>query len=241
MPVYARDITVVYVDRFGRQQALPVQRAGRIPFEELPPLRPPVAYPGRTSFVTNAAAPVGGQALVCSSLRELACSMLLDRDPQPGVRSAGPMELHWQGERPHRVRPAFVAWRAGRREVVCVQPSEITEQWSLEQHVLATAAAAAGWLVRVMVPPQGLELDNLTLMHAARDAVDCPEQLELLLDRVPRPRRISRAVRAAGLPLLSGVDLAYHLLWKGALLFDPGHLLTPATTVWRAAGPGVPA
>ncbi|QCN90287.1 hypothetical protein DDJ31_39360 [Streptomyces griseoviridis] len=92
-----------------------------------------------------------------------------------------------------------------------------------------------------MVPPQGLELDNLTLMHAARDAVDCPEQLELLLDRVPRPRRISRAVRAAGLPLLSGVDLAYHLLWKGALLFDPGHLLTPATTVWRAAGPGVPA
>ncbi|QCN90288.1 hypothetical protein DDJ31_39365 [Streptomyces griseoviridis] len=72
--------------------------------------------------------------------------MLLDRDPQPGVRSAGPMELHWQGERPHRVRPAFVAWRAGRREVVCVQPSEITEQWSLEQHVLATAPQPrAGW------------------------------------------------------------------------------------------------
>ncbi|WP_157869026.1 hypothetical protein [Streptomyces atriruber] len=239
MPVYARDITVAFVDQFGRQRALPVERVDGIPFEELPPLRTPVAYPGRTSFVTNAVAPVGGQTLVCSSLRELACSMLLDRDPQAGQRSVGPLELRWQDGRPRWTRPAFVVRRAGCREVVCVQPSEPTAQWRLEQEVLGVAAASAGWRVRVMVPPQGVELDNLTLMHAARDAVDCPDHLERLLAHTVRRRTISSAVRAAGLSPLSGVDLAYHLLWKGALLCDSRQLLTPSTTVWRASRGGV--
>lgn len=239
VPVHAQDVTVVYVDRFGRQRALPADRVGVIPFEELPPVRPPVAYPGRTSFVTNTAASASGQAQSCSSLRELACSMLLDRDPQVGARSTGPVELHWQDARPYRVRPAFVARRAGCREVVCVQPSELSDRWHLEQEVLAVVAAAAGWQVRVMVPPQGVQLDNLTLLHAARDPVGCPDQLERLLGQVGRPRRICHAVRAAGLPALVGVDLAYHLLWKSALDFDTRLLLTPSTTVWRSSSSGV--
>ncbi|MFR0359597.1 hypothetical protein [Streptomyces sediminimaris] len=168
-PVSAHEIAVCYLDRFGRQRERPVAEVGEVAFEELAPLERPVPYPGRQSFVTNAWASATDQLLACGSLRQQHCGMLLDRDPAVGLRSAGPMELRWsrQGRR-HRLRPAFVALRAGQREVICVRPEEITDRWQSEQDVLAVASAAAGWQIRVMEPSTGVELDNLKLLYAAR-------------------------------------------------------------------------
>ncbi|MER6145196.1 hypothetical protein ABT174_35120 [Streptomyces sparsogenes] len=237
-PVRACEITVCYLDRFGRQRERPVTEVGEVPFEELAPLERPVPYPGRQSFVTNAWASAPGQLLACGSLRQQRCSMLLDRDPAVGLRSAGPMELRWsrQGRR-HRLRPAFVALRAGRREVICVQPEELTGRWHWEQEVLAVAAAAASWQVRVMEPPTGVELDNLQLLYAARSPRWLTAGQDRLLARqFTSPRTIRSGVRAAALPPYAGVDLAYHLIWAQRLHTDMSVPLTPSSTAWVQPG-----
>ncbi|MET8941827.1 hypothetical protein ABZX28_33100 [Streptomyces rubiginosohelvolus] len=236
--VSAGDITVCYLDRFGRRRELVVTEAAEVPFEELAPLDRPIPYPGRKSFVTNAWASATGQALACGSLRQQHCAMLLDRDPAVGLRSAGPMELCWsfQGRR-HSLRPAFVASWAGRREVICVQPEELTDQWRHGQEVLAVAAAAACWQIRVQVPPEGVELDNLKLLYAARS----PRWLtagqdQVLSGQFTSPRTIRSGVRAAALPPLLGLDLAYHLIWTRRLRTDMSIPLTPSSTAWASAG-----
>lgn len=233
-PVNAREIAVCYLDRFGRQREHPVTEAGAVAFEELAPLERPVPYPGRQSFVTNAWASATDQLLACGSLRQQHCAMLLDRDPAVGLRSAGPMELRWsrQGRR-HRLRPAFVALRTGQREVICVQPEELTVRWQSEQEVLSVAAAAAGWRIRGMEPPTGAELDNLKLLYAARS----PRWLtagqdQLLAQQFTSPRTIRSGVRAAALPLYLGVDLAYHLIWAQRLHTDMSVPLTPSSRAW---------
>jgi hypothetical protein len=222
IPVSAGDIAVLYADRFGRRRELAVTRAAEVPFEELGPLDRPIPYPGRQSFVTNAWASATDQLLACGSLRQQHCAILLDRDPAVGLRSAGPMELRWSGQgHRHSMRPAFVVSRAGQREVICVQPEELTDQWRYEQEVLAVAASAAGWQVRVLVPPEGAELDNLQLLYATRS----PRWLtagqdEVLAKQFTSPRTIRSGVRAAALPPLLGLDLAYHLIWARRLHTD---------------------
>jgi hypothetical protein len=236
-PVSAYEIAVCYLDRFGRRREHPVAEVGEVPFEELAPLERPVPYPGRQSFVTNAWASATDQLLACGSLRQQHCGMLLDRDPAVGLRSAGPMELRWsrQGRR-HRLRPAFVALRAGQREVISVQPEELTDQWRYEQEVLAVAAAAAGWQTRVLVPPDGVELDNLQLLYAARSARWLTaRQDHVLAEQFTSPRTIRSGVRAAALPPLLGLDLAYHLIWMRRLRTDTSIPLTPSSTAWACA------
>ncbi|MBY8864489.1 hypothetical protein [Streptomyces sennicomposti] len=233
--VSAGEIAVRYLDRFGRQREHPVAQAGEVPFEELAPLEQPVPYPGRQSFVTNAWASATDQLLACGSLRQQHCAILLDRDPAVGLRSAAPMELRWsrQGRR-HRLRPAFVALRGGRREVICVKPEQPTGRWQAEQEVLAVAAAAAGWQVRVMEPPTGVELDNLQLLYAARSPRWLQEeQARLLARQFASPRTIRCAVRAAALPPHVGVDLAYHLIWARHLHTDMSVPLTPSSAAWQ--------
>jgi hypothetical protein len=219
-------ITVCYLDRFGRRRELPVEQAAQVPFEQLAPLQMPVPYPGRQSFVTKAWASATGQSLACGSLRQQRCGMLLDRDPAVAARSAGPMELHATRDGGvQSLRPDFVALRAGRREVICVQPEELTDDWRAGQELLARAAAVVGWRVRVMRPPDGVELDNLMLLYAARS----PQHLAR---HFASARTIRSGVRAAGLPTFAGVDMAYHLLWKRRLHTDMTRPLTPSSTAW---------
>lgn len=231
-------ITVCYLDRFGRRRELPVEQAAQVPFEQLAPLQMPVPYPGRQSFVTKAWASATGQSLACGSLRQQRCGMLLDRDPAVAARSAGPMELHWtQDGCAQSLRPDFAALRAGRREVICVAPEELTDGWRAGQELQARAAAAAGWRVRVMRPPDGVELDNLKLLYAARS----PQRLavgdaESLVRCFTSARTIRSGVRAAGLPTFAGVDLAYHLIWERRLHTDMTRLLTPSSTAWLGEG-----
>ncbi|MFJ5829546.1 hypothetical protein [Streptomyces sp. NPDC093089] len=237
MLVSTDDIAVRFLDRFGRRRELAVIEAADVPFEELAPLDRPIPYPGRKSFVSNAWASATDQSMACGSLRQQHCAMLLDRDPAVGLRSAGPMELRWslQGRR-HSLRPGFVVSRAGQREVVCVQPEELTDQWRHGQEVLSVAAAA-DWQIRVLVPPGGVELDNLKLLYAARS----PQWLtagqdQVLAKQFHPPRTIRSGVRAAGLPSLLGLDLAYHLIWAGRLHTDMCIPLTPSSTTWADAG-----
>ncbi|MFG3285277.1 hypothetical protein [Streptomyces sp. NPDC048111] len=233
-PLDQQAITVCYLDRFGRRRELPVEQAAQVPFEQLAPLQMPVPYPGRQSFVTKAWASATCQSLACGSLRQQRCGMLLDRDPAVAARSAGPMELHWtQDGCTQSLRPDFVALRAGRREVICVAPEELTDRWHAGQELLARATAVADWRVRVMRPPDGVELDNLMLLYAARS----PQRLAVddavaLAHRFAVARTIRSGVRAAGLPTFAGVDLAYHLIWKRQLHTDMTRPLTPSSTAW---------
>jgi hypothetical protein len=231
------EVIVAYVDRFGRQRELPAARVRRVRFEELSALKVPVAYPGRSSFVTHAWASATGQRLDCASLRQQQVGMLLDRDLDVALRSAGPLELRWHDDRGRaaRLRPAFVAWRRERREVICIPPEEPDGRWRAGQAVLAHAAAQADWHVRVLAPPTGVELDNLQLLYAARDPRGRdPQQARRLVQAFTAPRPIRAAVRAAGLPRLTGIDLAYHLIWQHRLCIDAGRQLTSTSTAWTA-------
>ncbi|WP_406134544.1 hypothetical protein [Streptomyces sp. NBC_01089] len=233
-PLGQQTITVCYLDRFGRRRELPVEQAAQVPFEQLAPLQMPVPYPGRQSFVTKAWASATGQSLACGSLRQQRCGMLLDRDPAVAARSAGPMELRWARDGTiQSVRPHFVALRAGRREVICVQPEELTDDWRAGQELLARTAAVADWRVRVMRPPDGVELDNLMLLYAARSPQRLsPGDAEALARHFGSARTIRSGVRAACLPAFAGIDLAYHLIWKRRLHTDMTRPLTPSSTAW---------
>ncbi|MDI3390658.1 hypothetical protein QIS99_31350 [Streptomyces sp. B-S-A8] len=233
-PLDQQMITVCYLDRFGRRRELPVEQAVQVPFEELAPVQAPVPYPGRQSFVTKAWSSVTGQSLACGSLRQQYCGMLLDRDPAVGARAAGPMELRWTKDGcVQSLRPDFVAWRKGRREVICVQPEEITGRWYAGQELLAHTAATAGWQTRVIRPPHGVELDNLKLLYAARSEQRLVlDKAESLARHFATARTIRSGVRAAGLPALAGTDLAYHLIWKQRLHIDMASPLTPSSTAW---------
>ncbi|WP_414166395.1 hypothetical protein ACMATS_00345 [Streptoverticillium reticulum] len=237
-PLDPQVITVCYLDRFGRRRELPVEQAAPVPFEQLAPLQVPVPYPGRQSFVTKAWASATGQSLACGSLRQQRCGMLLDRDPAVAARSAGPMELRWiKDGGVQSLRPDFVALRAGRREVICVQPEELTDGWRAGQELLARAAPVAGWRVRVIRPPDGVELDNLMLLYAARNRQHLAwGDAEALARHFTSARTIRSGVRAAGLPAFAGVDLAYHLIWKRRLDTDMTRLLTPSSTAWLGTG-----
>ncbi|MFB7919454.1 hypothetical protein [Streptomyces sp. NPDC056061] len=104
-----------------------------------------------------------------------------------------------------------------------MQPEQLTDRWQSEQAVLAVAAAAAGWQIRVMEPPTGVELDNLQLLYAARSSRWLTAgQDQLLAQQFTSPRTIRSGLRAAALPPYAGVDLAYHLIWAQRLHTDMG-------------------
>ncbi|MFI2214805.1 hypothetical protein [Streptomyces sp. NPDC020141] len=58
----------------------------------------------------------------------------------------------------------------------------------------------------------------------------------MLAEQFTSPRTIRSGVRAAALPSLLGLDLAYHLIWARRLHTDTSIPLTPSSTAWACAG-----
>lgn len=232
-----RKFSVLYTDpSSGRERLVGAEQAARVPFEDLPHPCPPVPYKGRRGFVTDTVS-ANGRVQHLGSLRELGAALLLERDPRVAAYSAGPLELQWrEGGAQCRLRPTFLARLSdGQRALVQVPPQEDSPAWQDTRRMLAEAARQAGWQAWELDPPQGVALQNLTLVCTARDPWGRDaDQIAALTAQFERSQPLHAGVRAAGLPASRGLDLGYHLLWRGVLETCWDQVLTSRSACWTA-------
>lgn len=232
-----RDVVVLY-----REQSGPVRRCGAadlrgLAMEEFAPVSEPVPYRGRRGIITYWPVATREQTVVCGNLRQWRLAVELDFEPAWAAFSASPVELRWRaGGRARRWRPDFVARTAeGVRQVLVLIPPGQESLPATKCDVLETVAQAAGWRVRQVREPSGVRGRNLGWLAGYRfPAGDEGGQAQALLEAFSRPTGLRAGVADSGLPALTGLDLAYRMLWQRRLLFDPCRPLLPDSVVWAA-------
>jgi hypothetical protein len=132
------------------------------------------------------------------------------------------------------VSPAFFARTADGRRLAIVHPGRAEPAGARERQALEVAAQAAGWTLTDLDVPIGVRLAWLKVVANFRfpelfDAATRPA----LLDAFRRPRPLVRGVAEAGLPD-TALAHAWHLLWRGDLLFDQERPLIPVSAAWTA-------
>jgi hypothetical protein len=197
----------------------------------------PVPYRGRKGIITYWPVATREQTVVCGSLRQWRLAVELDFDPAWAAFSASPVELRWRaGGRLRRWRPDFVARTAdGGREVLVLKPSGQESLPAARLEVLEEVAGVAGWRVRQVREPSGLRARNLGWLAGYRfPAGDEEGQGRALLEAFRAPAGLRAGVAASGLDELTGLDLAYRMLWRRLLLFDIAYPLLPDAVAWAA-------
>ncbi|MFJ3339144.1 TnsA-like heteromeric transposase endonuclease subunit [Streptomyces sp. NPDC086766] len=197
----------------------------------------PVPYRGRKGIITYWPVATREQTVVCGSLRQWRLAVELDFEPAWAAFSARPVELQWRvGGCLRRWRPDFVARTAeGVREVLVLKPSGHKSLPAARLEVLEEVARAAGWRVRQVREPSGLRGRNLGWLAGYRFPVGAETgQAQALLEAFSQPTGLRTGVAASGLDELTGLDLAYRLLWQRRLLFDMAQPLLPDALAWTA-------
>jgi len=208
-----------------------------VALEEFGPVSEPVPYQGRKGIITYWPVATREQTVVCGSLRQWRLAVELDFEPAWAAFSAGPVELRWRaGGRLRRWRPDFLARTAdGVREVLVLKPSGQKNLPAARLQVLEEVARAAGWRVRQVREPSRLRGRNLGWLAGYRFPVDDEEgQGRALLEAFRKPAGLRAGVAASGLDELTGLDLAYRMLWQRRLLFDIAQPLLPDAVAWTA-------
>ncbi len=208
-----------------------------VALEEFGPVSEPVPYQGRKGIITYWPVATREQTVVCGSLRQRRLAVELDFEPAWAAFSAGPVELRWRaGGRLRRWRPDFLARTAdGVREVLVLKPSGQKNLPAARLQVLEEVARAAGWRVRQVREPSRLRGRNLGWLAGYRFPVDDEEgQGRALLEAFRKPAGLRAGVAASGLDELTGLDLAYRMLWQRRLLFDIAQPLLPDAVAWTA-------
>ncbi|MFF2654282.1 TnsA-like heteromeric transposase endonuclease subunit [Streptomyces sp. NPDC058045] len=232
-----RDVVALY-----RRSSGPVCAGGAavlrgLALEEFGPVSEPVPYRGRKGIITYWPVATREQTVVCGSLRQWRLALELDFDPAWVAFSANPVELRWQERgRKRRWRPDFVArTAAGVREVLVLKPTGAQSLPEAKLRVLQAVARAAGWRVRQVREPAGLRGRNLGWLAGYRfPAGDQEGQGRALLEAFREPAGLRAGVAASGLDELTGLDLAYRMLWQRRLLFDIAQPLLPDVMAWTA-------
>ncbi|WP_405876533.1 hypothetical protein OG762_46575 [Streptomyces sp. NBC_01136] len=194
-------------------------------------------YRGRKGVITYWPVVSREQTVVCASLRQWRLAVELDFEPAWVAFSASPVELRWRaGGRAHRWRPDFVARTSGGvRLVLVLKPPGGESLPAARLQVLNAVARAAGWRVRQVREPSGVRGRNLGWLAGYRFGVgDEDGRGQALLEAFREPTGLRAGVAASGLPALTGLDLAYRMLWQRRLLFDACRPLLPDATVWTA-------
>lgn len=229
-----------HLDEKGQLICSTPQELEQVPLEERRPPTDPMAYHGRSGVVTRWWSATNRSSVVCGSLRRMRVAIELDFQPGVVRFSGEPVELHWQvGKARRRWRPDFVIRTAGgHRAVVVVRPEKPRPQWRERLEVLNEVAQLAGWRVHEREVPRGVRLANLEWVAGYRQPFPVsPEEQVALLAAFRRRRPLLKGVDASGLPRLSGLDLAYRLVWERRLDIDWEVPLLPTSFAW-AAGRG---
>ncbi|MET8861011.1 TnsA-like heteromeric transposase endonuclease subunit [Streptomyces sp. NPDC004579] len=205
--------------------------------EEFGPVSEPVPYRGRKGIITYWPVATREQTVVCGSLRQWRLAVELDFELAWAAFSASPVELRWRaGGREHRWRPDFVARTTeGVRGVLVLKPPGQESVSAARLQVLEAVAQAAGWQVRQVREPSGVRSRNLGWLAGYRfPAGDEEGQERALLKAFRAPTGLRAGVAASGLDALTGLDLAYRMLWQRRLLFDIAQPLLPDAAAWTA-------
>lgn len=208
-----------------------------VALEKFGPVSEPVPYRGHRGIITYWPVVTREQTVVCGSLRQWRLTVELDFEPAWAAFSAGPVELRWRaGGRLRRWRPDFVARTdAGVREVLVLKPPGQECLPAVRPEVLEEVARAAGWRVRQVREPAGLRGRNLGWLAGYRFPAGEEEgRGRALLEAFRQPAGLRAGVAASGLDELTGLDLAYRMLWQRRLLFDIARPLLPDAVAWTA-------
>jgi hypothetical protein len=231
------DVMGWHLDQGGELTCSTPADLALVPLEEQRPPTDPVAYHGRQGVITRWWSSTNRSSVVCGSLRRTRVAMEMDFDPDVVRFSGEPLELHWQsGQARRRWRPDFMARTAdGRRAVVVVRPEEPGPQWRERLAVLGEVAQQADWRVQERSVPCGVRRANLEWAAGFRQPFPVTRQEErALLAAFAQRRPVLDGVAASGLPYLSGLDLAWRLVWQRRLLADWDAPLLPTSLAWAA-------
>ncbi|AEN07988.1 hypothetical protein K373_06497 [Streptomyces sp. DvalAA-21] len=237
VPKAGQGVVVLYREPYGPVRLRSAAGLRGVALEEFGPVSEPVPYRGRKGIITYWPVATREQTVVCGSLRQWRLAIELDFEPAWAAFSAGPVELRWRaGGRLRRWRPDFVARTAeGEREVLVLKPPRQESLPAVRLEVLQEVAQAAGWRVRQVREPSGLRARNLGWLAGYRFAVGDEEGLgRALLEAFRAPTGLRAGVAASGLDELTGLDLAYRMLWQRRLLFDAAYPLLPDAVAWTA-------
>ncbi|WP_327321087.1 TnsA-like heteromeric transposase endonuclease subunit [Streptomyces sp. NBC_01210] len=237
VPGAGQGVVAMYREPYGPVHSCSAAGLHGVALEEFGPVSEPVPYRGRKGIITYWPVATREQTVVCSSLRQWRLAVELDFDPAWAAFSAGPVELRWRaGGRLRRWRPDFLARTAdGMREVLVLKPLEQESLPAARLQVLEEVAWAAGWRVRQVREPSGLRGRNLGWLAGYRfPAGDEDGQAWALLEAFRQPAGLRAGVAASGLDELTGLDLAYRMLWQRRLLFDVAQPLLPDALAWTA-------
>lgn len=237
VPGAGQDVVALYREPYGPVRSCSAVELHGVALEEFGPVSEPVPYRGRRGIITYWPVATREQAVVCGSLRQWRLAVELDFEPVWVAFSAGPVELRWRaGGRLRRWRPDFLARTAdGVREVVVLKPPGQESLPVSRLEVLEAVARAAGWGVRQVREPSGLRGRNLGWLAGYRFPTGDEEgQGRALLEAFRAPTGLRAGVAASGLDELTGLDLAYRMLWQRRLLFDVAQPLLPDAVAWTA-------
>ncbi|MDI3409483.1 TnsA-like heteromeric transposase endonuclease subunit [Streptomyces cavernicola] len=230
-----RGITAVYRAPYGPRLSCSAGLLRGLALEEFGPVTEPVPYRGRRGVITYWPVATRDQTVVCASLRQWRLALELDFESAWAAFSANPVELRWQTDgQKYRWRPDFIARTStGRREVLVLKPSGQESLPASRLEVLNDVAQAAGWRVRQVREPSGLRGRNLVWLTGYRFPA-CGEDggEQALLEAFGEPTGLRAGVAASGLDPLTGLDLAYRMLWRQQLLFDHSRPLLPDSLAW---------
>ncbi|MER7408363.1 TnsA-like heteromeric transposase endonuclease subunit [Streptomyces sp. NPDC000070] len=237
VPGAGQAVVALYREPYGPVHSCSAASLQGVTLEEFGPVSDPVPYRGRKGIITYWPVATREQTVVCGSLRQWRLAVELDFEPAWAAFSAGPVELRWRaGGRLCRWRPDFLARTAdGVREVLVLKPPGQESLPVVRLQVLEEVAQAAGWRVRQVREPSGLRGRNLGWLAGYRFPMGDEEyQGQALLEAFREPTGLRAGVAASGLDELTGLDLAYRMLWQRRLLFDITQPLLPDAPAWTA-------
>ncbi|MFB8760710.1 TnsA-like heteromeric transposase endonuclease subunit [Streptomyces nigra] len=237
VPGAGQDVVALYREPYGPVYSCGADGLRDVVLEEFGPVSEPVPYRGRRGIITYWPVATREQTVVCGSLRQWRLAVELDFEPAWAAFSAGPVELRWRaGGRLRRWRPDFLARTAdGVREVLVLKPARKESLPAERLQVLEDVARAAGWRVRQVREPSGLRGRNLGWLAGYRfSAGDEQGEGRALLEAFRQPTGLRAGVAASGLDDLTGLDLAYRMLWQRRLQFDTARPLLPDAMAWTA-------
>ena len=233
---------LAYLTPDGKRQRRSLPLCWNQPLEAAPPVREFVSYKGQKNFTGLRWTATTGGHVGFESWLERDNLMLLDFDPAVTGISSQPFVLYWHdGARERRHTPDYFARRAdGSALVVDVRADDNIAQQDAEAFaVTARMCREAGWEFRRAGEPEPVLAANLRWLGGYRHPrAGAPALAGRVTENFSDPAPLFEGAARAG-DLMAVLPVAYHLLWRQALVTDlRTEVLGPGSVVCRAGGGG---